>query len=89
MQSFVKQAAIKVYGAGIVINTIYSIYDQNKKIQHRQENDYNGHIDRVDYARYSVIGLMSGAFTGLFWPITAIGQCTLAIDKILAASNNN
>jgi len=87
MQSFVKQAAIKVYGAGIVINTIYSIYDQNKIIQHRQENDSN--IDRVDYARYSVIGLMSGAFTGLFWPITAIGQCTLAIDKILAASNNN
>jgi hypothetical protein len=87
MQSFVKQAAIKVYGAGIVINNIYSIYDQNKIIQHRQENDSN--IDRVDYARYSVIGLMSGAFTGLFWPITAIGQCTLAIDKILAASNNN
>lgn len=87
MQAFVKQAAIKVYGTGIGINTIYSIYDENKKAQYRQANGSN--IDHTDYAMYSIMGLMTGAYTGLFWPITAIGQCTLAIDKIFAASKNN
>ena len=87
MQAFVKQAAIKVYGAGIGINTIYSIYYENKKFQLRQENGSN--IDHFDYAMCSIMGLMTGAYTGLFWPITAIGQCTLAIDKFLVASKNN
>lgn len=87
MQAFVKQAAIKVYGAGIGINTIYSIYDQNKTIQRRQQNGSN--IDHTDYAICRMMGLMIGVYTGLLWPITAIGQSTLAIDKILTASKNN
>jgi len=88
MMPFAKQAAIKVYGVGIGINTIYSIYEQNKKVQ-RKQAIHSSDIDHTDYAMHSIMGFGIGLYTGFLWPITAIGQCSLAIDKILTVSKNN
>ena len=86
--AFAKQAAIKVYGVGVGINTIYSIYDQNKKVERKKEKK-DSDIDHTDYAMHSIMGFGIGLYTGFLWPITAIGQCTLAIDKIFNVSKNN
>ena len=86
--AFAKQAAIKVYCAGIGINTIYSIHDKNKKVQFKQAI-HNSDIDHIDYAIDIYMGFGIGLFTGFLWPIIAIGRCSLAIDKILTVSKNN
>lgn len=86
--AFAKQVAIKVYGTGVGINTIYTIYDENKKVQRKNEKK-NSDIDHTDYAMHSIMGFGIGLYTGFLWPITAIGQCTLALDKFLTVSKNN
>ena len=76
-----------VYGTGIVGNIVYSIADQNKKVLRKQIKGDD--IDYTDYAMHSIFGLGIGFYSGLFLPITALGQLTLQIDKILTVSKNN
>jgi hypothetical protein len=73
-----------IYGAGIACNTFIAISYHNKDLV-TSSNKYNTKITYVDYWGASFQGLVAGACTGIWWPITAIGQVVLKID---AVSNN-
>lgn len=79
-----KKVALTVYGAGIACNTFEAIRYHNKELV-ASSNKYSNKITYIDYFCASIQGLYLGSFTGLWWPITAIGQVALKID---AVSNN-
>jgi len=66
-----------IYGLGIGVSTIYEIRNKNiildKAIKDGKEVKY------TDYAMNSLGGLFSGAYLGLFWPITIIGRASVKL----------
>ena len=81
MNSLVKNFALRVYGTGIVGNTLYGIYDQNMELESQKSKK---DIKYYDYGINSFIGAGIGLYSGFLWPVTMIGQVTMKIDKVLS-----
>ena len=73
----VKNIVASVYYSGIVVSSALVIGDNARKTK-----DY----DNADFAISCFAGGLNGAFVGLWWPLTFIGKCALAIDTV---SKNN
>jgi hypothetical protein len=80
--------AFRVYIAGIAASTVNGIVVQNKKIE-KKAKDMKNDVNYIDYSMESLCGAIMGVATGMWWPLTVIGQGTLAINKLLSVSKNN
>jgi hypothetical protein len=78
----------RVYIAGIAASTVNGIIVQNKRLKKKEQNvKYD--VNYIDYSMESLCGAIMGVATGMWWPLTAIGQGTLALDKLITVSKIN
>lgn len=80
--------AFNIYIAGIAGSTVNGIIIHNKKLENKAK-DVKYDVDYIDYSMETLVGAIIGGSTGIWWPLTAIGQCALAITKISTISKNN
>ena len=72
MSSKFVNSAKYIYGAGIVGSSILELRNENISLDNKVKNGKS--VNALDYTMTSVLGIMVGTYTGVFWPITILGR---------------
>ena len=79
----IKLIAGRVYGLGVGMSALNGVYQENKNLSGMRCVDY------YDYSMASICGACMGIWSGVIWPLTAIGRISVGIDNIITISKNN
>jgi hypothetical protein len=72
LYKFAKSTLLKTYCAGVLCNAILCLREENIDLNKRIKDGKNP--DMFTYGITSFVGLTTGGFIGLFWPITVLGR---------------